>query len=672
MVDWHNASIYQPDKSAKEGEKESLSDNALPFHSRRSPVLCTNGCVATSQPLASSMGLSILMKGGNAADAALTIAATLAVTEPCSTGLGGDMFSLYYDAKEKDPSSKVKAINGSGRCPGALTLDLLKQTMPLVKEHAHEHAHANTRKSLSLTGTFMDDIDHDNNGNGNGNDQMNVKIQLDNHVEKDTVQVDKMQHIKSAMAVTAPGAAFGWDAFYHKHASKKFTFAELLEPAAKLAEEGFPVGPVTAKTWSTGLEADVKKWIRQEDIEKGIVQVPLSIDGRGPQPGDIMKNPDMARVLRSLGEYGAVRGFYQAFPGRKIVEAVQKHGGVMTMDDLDERWTKPTFPETISVEYRGIRVHQIPPNGQGVAGLIALSGLNALEQSEAIPPIKAHPNGTGWESSQTLHAMIEMMRLGFGDARKMVCDTEFFQNQKEHDDEERKEDLNVETDIKSNEYLLDETRISERAKKVFDPNDAVVQGIPDPTSCTVSFQVVDGEGNAVSFVNSNFMGFGTGIVPDGCGFTLQNRGAGFSFEEGHPNVIEPRKRPYHTIIPAMLTHSDTNELYATISNMGGFMQPQGHMQLTVALACGLDPQSAIDQPRFCIADGTHDGVALVEEGVEETIIHDLEVRGHKIVSDVKGPSRSLFGKAQIIKRDRKSKVLWAGSDGRSDGCAMGF
>ena len=129
--------------------------------------------------------------------------------------------------------------------------------------------------------------------------------------------------------------------------------------------------------------------------------------------------------------------------------------------------------------------------------------------------------------------------------------------------------------------MLDQERISDRAKKVFDSEKASVQGIPDPTSCTVSFQVVDRDGNAVSFVNSNFMGFGTGLVPDGCGFTLQNRGAGFSLEDNHPNVIEPYKRPYHTIIPATrgetVCPSTTDELHATLSNMGGFMQPQGHM-----------------------------------------------------------------------------------------------
>lgn len=556
------------------------------------------------QPLASSTGLQILLKGGNAGDAAIATAAVLAVTEPCSTGLGGDMFSIYYNAKDKS----LQCVNGSGRCPMNLNLNLIKEK-------------------------------YAKNGKNGG--------------------VDLNKHRKSADAVTVPMAARGWEEFYKRHSSGKFTFAELLEPAAILAEKGFPVAPVTAISWSAGLEQDIKKWLKPSD-EK----VPLAVEGtkRGPKAGELMRNPDMAKVLRSLGKDGATNGFYESYIGESIVNAVQKHGGVMTMEDLKEDLTQCTFPETVSVEYKGLKLHQIPPNGQGIAGLIALSGFKALEESGKVPPLingaACNADGSGWKSDQTWHAMIEMMRLGFADARKFVCDEDFCV------DNDRK--------IKNHEYLLDASRISQRAKTVFNPEKAVVQGIPDPTSCTVSFQVVDKEGNAVSFVNSNFMGFGTGIVPDGCGFTLQNRGAGFSFKDYHPNVIEPRKRPYHTIIPGMITHADTNELYATISNMGGFMQPQGHMQLTVALASGMDPQQAIDQPRFCISDGTHNGAVMLEEGVDELNVYALEEQGHRLKKDVSGYDRSIFGKAQIIKKDRETGVLWAGSDCRSDGCAMGF
>ena len=165
-----------------------------------------------------------------------------------------------------------------------------------------------------------------------------------------------------------------------------------------------------------------------------------------------------------------------------------------------------------------------------------------------------------------------------------------------------------------------------------------------------------------------------GIVPKGCGFTLQNRGFGFTLGPAdHPNFVGPSKRPYHTIIPGMLTHADTGELYATLSNMGGNMQPQGHMQLMINLvARGMDAQSAIDEPRFCIADGTQGGTVFVEEGIENSTVEALKTMGHDICGNVSGHERSLFGRAQIIVRNRLTGVLWAGSDGRADGCAMGY
>jgi gamma-glutamyltranspeptidase/glutathione hydrolase len=575
----------------------------LPFNSRRSPLTCLNGCIATSQPLASSVGLQILLKGGNAADAAVAAAAAIAVLEPCSTGLGGDMFSLYYDAKEK----RVSAINGSGRCPGKMNIDLLKERLP-------------AKSSSSSTG------------------------------------IDSAKFEKSVYAITMPGAARGWEDFYNKYASKKFTFAELLEPGAKIAEEGFPVGLVTSTAWKQGLEEDIKKWCTKEEIKSG--NVPLSINGSAPKAGEVMINKDMAKVLRLLGKNGATKGFYESFVGDAIVKAVQKYGGVMTKDDLKEKHTQSTYPEPISVEYHGIKLHQVPPNGQGIAGLIALSGLAALEEKGTIPKSEATDSVNGWKSSQTWHAMIEMMRLGFGDARKFVCDTDFCKGRE---------------NVKSNEYLLDKKRISDRAERLFDTQKATIQGIPDPASGTISFQVVDSEGNAVSFVNSNYEGFGTGLVPDGCGFTLQNRGFGFSLDPNHLNAMEPYKRPFHTIIPGMLTHADNGDLYATISNMGGFMQPQGHMQLTVGMVgAGLNPQAAIDMPRFIIFDGTHDGDVLIEEGVDEAIILDLQRKKHKMKPNQSGYNRTKFGKAQIIKRDRKTGVLWAGSEGRADGCAYGY
>lgn len=575
MGDWHSDTT-----SSKKPEQDD--DKQFQFISRRSPVLCRHACVASSQPLATSIGLDFLRKGANAADVSIAVAATLAVVEPCSTGLGGDMFCLYYDAKDK----KVHAVNGSGQAPTNLTLDqVLKDCRP---ENFKDSPHA----------------------------------------------------------ITVPGAARGWEDTLKKHGSGKFSLGQLVEPAAKLAEEGFPVTPVTAHHWGAGIE-QLSRWV--EDGKP----IPFTVNGKDtPKAGQIFCNPDMAGALREFGAKGATEGFYGGRIGESIVNAIQKHGGVMTQEDLNSH--ESLFPEAISQSYRDVRLWQVPPNGQGIAALIALSGLKHLEDKGLCA--KLTPETVG-QSVDSYHAQIEMMRLGFADARQYVT---------------------CPSHTVSTDWLMDSKRIGERAESRFDParaqchNDDAIA-----SSDTVSFQVVDADGNAISFVNSNFMGFGTGLVPDGCGFTLQNRGFNFSLDSEHANSLAGGKRPFHTIIPAMLTRKDdsTGEdaLYATLSNMGGFMQPQGHMQLTINMVAGdMDPQAAIDAPRFCIPQGTHDGVVKLEAGVPQEIVEELKSQGHNMAPNVVGHARSVFGRAQIIKKDPETGVLWAGSDGRADGCALGF
>jgi len=605
----------------------------ISFQSRRSPILAKNGAVATSQPLASSLGIQLLSNShrpANAADAAIAIAAALAVLEPCSTGLGGDMFALYYDAAQK----KVFALNGSGRAPSQLSLDVIRRDFP----------------SLFLS--------------------------VPPQTTQPSQEQARMDFSKSAHTVTIPGAARGWEEFLKRHGSGRYTLLELLEPAVTMAEQGFPVSPWTCKDWCDGLQQDIiPKWKREQELlsqdNSNPRRIPFTSDGHNPQPGEIMYNPHLAQVLRSLGTYGATRGFYQGFPGMAIVDAVQLHGGVMTMEDMTEENTTCTFPEPISVEYKGLRVWQVPPNGQGIAGLIALKGFEALEKSRKLIPEEEQGHDQGWVNARSWHAMIEMMRLGFADARSFVCDPDFISpHSANHKNNNNNEVGNRNKDI---QWLLNEERISHRANTLFQDDKAVIQGLSDPTSCTVSFQVVDKEGNAVSFVNSNYLGFGTGIVPRDCGFSLQNRGFGFALDPCHPNALQPRKRPYHTIIPCILTYADeTNDLYATLSNMGGFMQPQGHFQLILNMVNGcLDPQSAIDMPRFCIGDGSSQGIVFLEQGVDDEILDQLAAMGHCMKASVSGYDRFMFGKAQIIKVDRITRILWAGSDGRSDGCAIG-
>jgi gamma-glutamyltranspeptidase/glutathione hydrolase len=222
--------------------------------------------------------------------------------------------------------------------------------------------------------------------------------------------------------------------------------------------------------------------------------------------------------------------------------------------------------------------------------------------------------------------------------------------------------------------LLSKEYAAER-RQLIDPQKATlgqIHGTPVASSDTVYLTVVDGEGNACSFINSNYMGFGTGIVPQGWGFTLQNRGHNFDLNPEHPNALAPGKRPYHTIIPGMITREDDNSLYASFGVMGGFMQPQGHVQVVVGLVDdALDPQAALDRQRFCISDGRAGGRVALEQGIPPQVISKLEQMGHP-VEQVSGHARATFGRGQIILRNRESGALYGGSDPRADGCAMGL
>jgi gamma-glutamyltranspeptidase/glutathione hydrolase len=276
--------------------------------------------------------------------------------------------------------------------------------------------------------------------------------------------------------------------------------------------------------------------------------------------------------------------------------------------------------------------------------LAALLALNIIEEFdlESMAPL----------SLERLHLEIEAMRLAFADTSWYLADPTFSQ-------------------VPVNE-LLSKTYAKGR-RKLIDPNRATIDqkyGVPIASTDTVYFCVIDKFGNACSFINSNYMGFGTGIVPSGWGFTLQNRGHNFSLQAGHPNVLAPGKRPYHTIIPAMVTRESDQSLYAALGVMGGFMQPQGHLQVFLALACDhLDPQACLDLPRFCIEDGMAGGGVALEKGIPYKVVANLKKRGHD-TRVVNGYDQALFGRGQIILRNNLSGVLFAGSDGRADGCAM--
>lgn len=530
----------------------------------RSPVYSRRGMVAASQPLAAAAGVRILQAGGTAADAAVAVAAALNVTEPTSTGLGGDAFVLYFESSTK----KVFALNGSGRSPQCLTLERLAKE-GLGRELPPYHPYT----------------------------------------------------------VTVPGACAAWCDLAARFG--KLPLPQLFADAIELADKGFPVSPITAYFWQRGAEKLLNHSLNGRE---------LTSDGRGPNAGEIFRNPGLAKTLRKIAE-GGKQAFYRGAIGEAIVSVLKEAGGCMTLEDLAQH--KSTWVEPISTSYRGMRVWECPPNGQGIAALLALNLLEGFDLS-ALHPL----------SAEHLHLEIEAMRLAFADARRYVADPD-------------QSPAPVSALLNKNyaakrRQCIDLQRAAQK----------VEWGTPLGSSDTVYFCVVDANGNACSMINSNYMGFGTGIVPRGWGFSLQNRGHNFSLDPQHPNALGPGKRPYHTIIPGMITREADQSLYGPFGVMGGFMQPQGHVQVISALLDhDLDPQAALDLPRFCIDPEKEEGITALEEGIPAETYSKLAEFGHP-VRKVAGMERALFGRGQIIRRDSATGILEAGSDLRADGCAF--
>ena len=542
----------------------------------------------------------------------MAVAAALNVCEPTSTGIGGDAFALMYDAK----TSKVSAVQGGGRSPAALTLSLLRE-----------------------------------------------RGQLGTEILPST----------DALCVVVPGAAAVWEDVVARYGGGKLTMADILQPAIELAEEGPPIGPVTAEMWR-GHERLLK-------ARGACCMLVGGSGGRAPRAGERKPNPELAATFRRLAAHGAKQGFYTGPIADAIVAAVAERGGVLTHADLAAHAT--SFPEPVCATYRGVvNVYEMPPPNHGLAALL---GLNLMEQQLRGDPAALRAAGPG--SAAHVHASIEAMRCAFADTLEHCGDPDY---------------PDAHLAKLSAAQLIDKSYAEARATHAgLSPDKAApgpTPGHPDmlqllrPSPDTVYFCVVDGEGNACSFINSNYDGFGTGIAPAGCGFTLQNRGHNFILQEGHVNCVGPSKRPYHTIIPGMATRVDTGELFAAFGVMGGFMQPQGHLQVVSSMVdFGMDPQAALDQPRWCIggvgsergAGSVLNATVAVEEGLgrgprgagsngggDVDVAARLEEMGHK-VERVSGLGRTLFGRGQIIAKDEHG-VLWGGSDPRGDGCALGY
>nr|XP_009664201.1 PREDICTED: LOW QUALITY PROTEIN: gamma-glutamyltranspeptidase 2-like [Struthio camelus australis] len=557
----------------------------LKFFSRRSPVVCTHGCVASSQMLATNIGLDTLKNGGKAVDAAGAVAAALSVTEPVSSGIGGD---CYCDADTKH----VRGLNGSGRSPRALTVELLKEQ---------------------------------------GFDEANPLPPL------------------HARNITVPGAAACWYDAVSLYGSKKLSIGQLLQPAIELAEQGFPVAEITAYHWKC--DAHILQSLGNKHGKE------LLIDGQAPLHGQVFSNPFLASTFKELAGSGK-KGFYEGRIAAAIVETVQRRGGVMDLEDIKSHTTDEDKP--IFTNYRGVNVWETPPNGQGITALMTLNILENVDVKEM-----------GHNTADSLHVLIEAMKLSFTDAFSFCAGPD--------------EALVPTKELLSKTYAKERSRLInlQRASDKFSSENVLPLGTD-----TVSFIVVDPRGNACSFINSNYMGFGPGLVPDGCGFTLHNRGANFSLSSSHLNCLAPGKRPYHTIMPALATAADSEELLCSFGVMGGFTQPQGHAQVLLnMLVFGMNPQQALDAARFCLNYSKEEGRwhLSLEDGVSRAVAEeDLRARGHWSRWPISGHNRSLFGCGQIIAKgdwwqswgSASSKhlqtVLWAGSDPRGDGCAMGY
>ncbi len=426
-------------------------------------------------------------------------------------------------------------------------------------------------------------------------------------------------------SITVPGAVSGWETLLNAYGT--MPLSELLGPAIGYAEDGFPVSDVISYQWSTELPKLSQLPSGQEWL----------LDGRTPGHGEVMRAPTLARTLRGIAEGGA-DAFYKGEAGRRMAAFVQEQGGWLAAEDLSGH--SSDWEEAISADYRGVSCWECPPSGHGIA---ALEALNIAEGFDIA--------GMGAQSPDAYHHLIESMRLAFADAFRYVADP-------------AKSPVPT-AELSSKEYATIRRALIDPKRAMAATPYGQVSGGGD----TVYISVVDGQGNACSFIYSIYANFGTGLVVPGTGILLHNRGSLFSLDPAHPNALAPRKRPYHTIIPGMATVD--GELYLCYGVMGAFMQPQGHLQVISNMVDhGMDPQAALNALRFMV---TQESVAL-EEGISPRVMDELEARGHRI-RVLSGYSRSItggFGGAQLIQRDQDTGVLRGASEPRKDGCAVGW
>ncbi|MGI9373096.1 MAG: gamma-glutamyltransferase [Hyphomicrobiales bacterium] len=420
-------------------------------------------------------------------------------------------------------------------------------------------------------------------------------------------------------SVTLPGAIDGWDQLLKRHGTMEL--GAVLHPAIEMARDGVPVTPRVAHDWAALADKLAQDLGASEHY---------LIDGRAPVAGEIHAVPALARSLEIIAESGR-DAFYQGEIAEDIVETLKARGGLLTMDDFAA--TNADWVEPISTQWCGQDVLEIPPNGVGLTALIALNILGHFDLS-AFHPL----------SVERIHLQTEAIRMAFVARNRHIADPAFA-------------DLPID-ELLSNEFAAEVAAQISLDEAVAEPENAV----PRPGSDTVYLTVVDKDRMAVSFINSIFGGFGSGIVTEKSGIILQNRGSGFVTTPGHPNCIGPAKRPLHTIIPSMMRKD--GEITMPFGVMGGAYQPMGHVQVAVNMGTyGMDIQEALDFPRFFPENGT----LGVESTISDETMAALAEKGHDVVR-----AQSPFGGGQGIVIDREKGTLCGGSDPRKDGLALGF
>ena len=530
------------------------------YASRRSPVFARN-IVSTSHPLGAQAGLKMLQQGGSAVDAAIAAAAVMMIVEPCSNGLGSDMFCILWDGQG------LQGLNASGCAPAAWTPDYFRRKYGA-------DAKAPPKRGWD--------------------------------------------------SVTVPGAVAGWMALHERHG--KLPFADLMAPAIEIAERGYGVPVIVQHKWTNAAS------LPELTGQPGFAQAFLP-HGRQPHVGERFAFPEAARTLRLIAQ---TRGeaYYRGEIAAAIAAHAREHGGAMTEADLAAY--RPEWVTPISKDYRGYTVHEIPPNGQGIAALIALGILQRFDVG-ALPV----------DGVASQHLQIEAMKLAFADVYRHVGEPR--------------------TMTLTPAQMLDDAYLDERARRI-DPKRAQDHGPGHlPQGGTIYLTAADERGMMVSFIQSNYMGFGSGVVVPGWGLSLQNRGHGFTLDETRANVVGPGKRPFHTIIPAFLTKD--GEPVMSFGVMGGDMQPQGHLQTLVRmLDYRQQPQAACDAPRW----RWFGGIVNAEDGFDPATAQGLRDLGHRV--EPFADSYQDYGAGQFIWRlgDPAVEGYAVASDPRRDGLAAGF